>query len=194
MAAQQEELGDVKLYRIPEPVTVAAKSQKQVALLQKSGIKVRSLYRQRFSAIGTGTAPAERVLLTRNRPEAGLGIPLPAGRVVLFGKGSARPVLIGRGSVDDKAVGEEVEIPVGTSDSVMTSLVNLSRRGESGDYELTVSNARPVPIQFEAALVPAGTRVTSETALSTRNGMTIWTASVPANGRAVLRYRTEPQS
>ena len=48
MQAQQEELGDLKLYRIPEPVTVAARSQKQVALLQRPGVQVRTLYRARF--------------------------------------------------------------------------------------------------------------------------------------------------
>ncbi len=50
MMAQQEELGDLKLYRIPEPVTVAAKSQKQVAFLDRNGIKVETLYRQRLYA------------------------------------------------------------------------------------------------------------------------------------------------
>ena len=48
MQAQQEELGDLKLYRIPEPVTVAARSQKQVALLQRPGVQVRTVYRARF--------------------------------------------------------------------------------------------------------------------------------------------------
>ena len=38
MKAELEALGDVKLYRIPEPVTVAANSQKQVALIEKLGL------------------------------------------------------------------------------------------------------------------------------------------------------------
>ena len=50
MVAQQEELGDLKLYRIPEPVTVAARSQKQVALLHRAGVQVRTVYRMRFFA------------------------------------------------------------------------------------------------------------------------------------------------
>ena len=40
MSASQEELGDLKLYRIPEPVTVAAHSQKQVAFLERAGVPV----------------------------------------------------------------------------------------------------------------------------------------------------------
>ncbi|HZG45269.1 MAG TPA: hypothetical protein VEZ41_03245, partial [Allosphingosinicella sp.] len=52
MVAVQEELGDLKLYRIPEPVTVAANSQKQVALLVQPSVRVQSVFRAR-----TGTRP-----------------------------------------------------------------------------------------------------------------------------------------
>jgi len=76
----QEELGDLKLYRIPEPVTVAAKSQKQVAMLQRRAVKVRQIFRSQVSS-GTGqyVLSTVRVLITRNRAAEGLGLPLPAG-------------------------------------------------------------------------------------------------------------------
>ena len=62
MVAQQEELGDLKLYRIPEPVTVAARSQKQVALLQRAGVRVSLVYRQRLFPTDSAVAgPAQRV-------------------------------------------------------------------------------------------------------------------------------------
>ena len=44
MVATQEDLGDLKLYRIPEPVTVNAKGQKQVAMIVKPGAKFDRLY------------------------------------------------------------------------------------------------------------------------------------------------------
>ena len=44
--ASQENLGDLKLYRIPEPVTVAANSQKQVALLTRPDVRIALVYRQ----------------------------------------------------------------------------------------------------------------------------------------------------
>jgi hypothetical protein len=75
MMAQQEELGDLKLYRIPEPVTVAAKSQKQVAFLDRNGVKVESLYRQRIYVQDTSPRPVMRVITTRNRTAEGLVFP-----------------------------------------------------------------------------------------------------------------------
>ena len=41
--SREERLGDVRLYRIPVEVTVAARSQKQVALLEQPSVKVESL-------------------------------------------------------------------------------------------------------------------------------------------------------
>jgi hypothetical protein len=203
MMAQQEELGDLKLYRIPEPVTVAAKSQKQVAFLDRDGVKVDTIYRQRLYAGAAAQQPVMRVLTTRNRKEEGLGLPLPAGGVVLFAKGQERPVLIGRGSVDDNAVGEDVEIEVGAAIAVTTQLSSgppPPRQGPiravpavTADWELTVSNARPEPIRYEAELEIGGGSFNPSGRLPRRNGRPLWAVTVPANGQATLRYRFVPQ-
>ena len=95
MKAELEALGDVKLYRIPEPVTVAAKSQKQVALIEQPGVKVDLVYRQQLPAGGDHEATARRTLVTRNRTEEGLGLPLPSGGLALFATRDGRPLLIG---------------------------------------------------------------------------------------------------
>src|SRR3546814_15350193 len=47
VVASQEDLGDLKLYRVPIPVTVAANGQKQVALLVKDRVPFRTIYRVR---------------------------------------------------------------------------------------------------------------------------------------------------
>jgi len=66
--ASQETLGDVKLYRIPEPVTVNANSQKQVAFLEQPGVRVDIVYRQRLDPDDDDEPEhASRFLVTRNR-------------------------------------------------------------------------------------------------------------------------------
>lgn len=192
MMAQQEDLGDLKLYRIPEPVTVAARSQKQVALLAQNGVKAEIVHRLHIFAPEPGSASVARVLTTRNTKADGLGLPLPAGRVALFGAARSRPILLGRGFLADRAVGEDVEIPLPGSTSVAVETVRLAGGPDrTGDWELNVTNARPVPVLFEAYLMEGGMKVSSEAELGRRNGMPLWTATVPANGQATLRYRVD---
>ncbi|HET9637803.1 MAG TPA: hypothetical protein VFP12_01200 [Allosphingosinicella sp.] len=197
MMAQQEDLGDLKLYRIPERVTVAARSQKQVALLVRDSVKVDTVYRLEIYGNGPGVGGADpaplrvtRILTTRNDVAAGLGLPLPAGRMVLFGAGQARPILLGRGFLGDKAVGEELEIPFGNASSVIARAVLLpGGEKKTAEWELTVTNAQPASVRFEALLGYGGMPLSSETALSRRDGRPLWEVTIPANGRAVLRYR-----
>jgi hypothetical protein len=193
--ARQEELGDLKLYRIPEPVTVAANSQKQVALLTREDVRVQLVHRSRIYVGGTrDPEPANRFLITRNRVAEGLGLALPAGRLVLFAEARGRPILIGQGHVDDRAVGEDVEIAIGEATGVMTEIEDEEgENGEDGDwdaYRLTVSNDRAESIRFEAEFdVADEEELRSERRLQRRDGRPLWTVTVPANGTASLRYR-----
>ena len=189
--AEQEDLGDLKLYRVPEPVTVAARSQKQVAFMSRQRIPVRFVYRDSLAPDQVfrsyQPAPPQRLMLTRNREAEGLGVPLPAGGLVLFADGPDRAVLIGEGTMEDYAVGQEVEIPLGRATGVLSRLRLLSRRNNVGQFELVVSNDRAEPIAFEGMV--QFNNVRADAALGRRNGWPLWQVTVPANGRAVLCFR-----
>lgn len=191
--ARQEELGDLKLYRLPEPVTVAANSQKQVAMLEQPGVRVETVYRRRFDVSDDGQdwEPATRTLVTRNRREEGLGLPLPAGAVVLFGGPRERPILLGEGSIRDRAIGEDVEIAVGEATGVLTRIEEREDRGEDWeDFVLTVTNDQARPVRFEAEFtVEEDSIFTPRARLGNRDGTPLWRVTVPANGQATLRYR-----
>ena len=192
MMAEQEELGDLKLYRIPEPVTVAAMSQKQVALLLKRDVAVTQVYRINLSRYGgSGPMPARRVYTSRNRIAEGLGVPLPAGRVALFGRSEGRRILVGEGSLGDRAVGEDVEIEAGAMTGVLATAVQSGPGGGTEEHLLTVTNDRAEAVTFEAEFggEPVGAGVDADVAFARRNGRPLWRVAVPANGRVALRYR-----
>ena len=184
ISAKREELGDLKLYAIPEPVTVAARSQKQVAMIEQRGVKVDIVYRSRMSAHGALDGSATRTLVTRNRGAEGLGLPLPAGGVVLFEKRGDATLLVGEGSVDDKAVGEDVAIEVGEAPGVRVRQVRTADM-----VDLTVSNDGATPIRYEAVIATEGGKLDTRTRLGRRDGQPLWVVTVPAHGRATLRYR-----
>jgi hypothetical protein len=188
VAAELEALGDLKLYRIPEPVTIAANAQKQVALLRQPRVDVRFVYlRQLDASEPSGPVSTARLIRTRNRTADGLGLPLPGGRVALFGHWNGRRILLGEGTLGDRAIGEDVEIDLGEAPGVTTRLTSPTKHG---DYLLTVTNDQPAAIRFEAELiVPHGREVRPQGHLSRRYGRPLWTVTVPANGIATLRYR-----
>jgi len=194
VVALQEELGDLKLYRIPEPVTVAANAQKQVALLVRDEVPVELVYRVRTGANATGEiGSAQRVLVTRNREQERLGLPLPAGPVAAFVSRAGAPFLIGQGAMSDYAVGEDVEIEIGASPGVRVRQEQVASNAGQGwtDYLLTVSSDQSRPIAFEAELpVPANTRIV-QARLAERDGYPLWRVTIPANGVQSLRYRVQ---
>ena len=109
----------------------------------------------------------------------------------MFGSASGREMLVGRGTLDDKAVGEPVEIVMGTASAVSSSLTlgpgrgGLERRREA---EIVVANSRSVPIRYEAEFDTGNMIFSPGAELSRRDGRPLWSVSVPANGRVTLRY------
>jgi hypothetical protein len=196
MEAVQEDLGDLKLYRIPKPVTVAAKSQKQVALLDRRGVRIEQVFRQRLYLPNLGySQQVSRVIVAKNTTATGLGLPLPAGRVMLSAKAGDRPLLIGRGTMSDYAVGEDVEIVVGQAVGLSAEVRPLAATvARNDEWELVVSNAAAVPARYEVLLQEGGYTLhpAEEATLPRRDGHPLWAVTVPANGTASLRFRAEP--
>jgi hypothetical protein len=187
MTVKQEELGDLKLYRVPEPVTVAAKAQKQVALLDKANVPVAIVYRA--DIYGDGPANVRMTLRSKNRVADGLGLPLPAGQVALYQQGRDRPMLVGEGSVGDKAIGEDVEIDFAIATNVTAADGNdFLRRRRS----LTVTNANARPIQFEAKFAYDKMSDFSQK-VRRKDGAWVWEVTVPANGSVELGYRAKDE-
>ena len=187
---QQEDFGDLKLYRVPDRTTVAALAQKQVALLEKPAVPVQVVYVAKVDADGDATTP--RITLRwLNRKETGLGVPLPAGPVAVFQPRGGTSLLIGEGSIDDKAIGEEVEAQIADATQVTIDSDNPdSGKGWEG-YVLTATNANPYPVSFEAQFaLEDQTRMSRLTGKLTRkDGRLVWSVQIPANASRAFGYR-----
>ncbi|AHE56819.1 DUF4139 domain-containing protein [Sphingomonas sanxanigenens] len=186
IVATQEDLGDLKLYRIPEPVTVAARSTKQVAMIDRHKVRFERLFLGNAGSVSTQSFPTRIVLRTRNVAEDGLGLPLPAGAMALFDTRGDQPLLIAEGRFADRAVGEEVEIGGGMSNDVRYTATALPRTKTRAPYVVKVTNAGASDALFEFAL-PANPVDASDT-LGKHAGIDVWRVAVPANGEAELRY------
>jgi hypothetical protein len=187
---QQEDLGDLKLYRVPDRTTVAALAQKQVALLDRVAVPVGIIYVSTIDSDGDATPPRITLRL-RNRTDQGLGVPLPAGPVALFQRRGDTALLIGEGAIADKAVGEEVEAGVAEATQVTIESAHPASGKDWEAYRLTARNANSYPVRFEARFagenLPRMSRMTKK--LVRKDGKAIWSVEIPANGTRSFGYR-----
>ncbi len=209
ISAALETLGDLKLYRIPEPVTVAANAQKQVALLHKERVRFERLYGLRLYATddyGEEDEPrlASILLRTRNVEARGLGVPLPSGTAAVFEGAAGRPMLVGEALMYDTPVGQDLELLVGTSADISATQRILprpdTRRDDDEDddwprsFEVVLSNASPAAAEVEVRLQLDEEEyrlIKPSRKLGRKNGSPLWRARVPAGGRVRLAYRVE---
>jgi hypothetical protein len=189
VTAEQENLGDLKLYRIPEPVTIAANSQKQVALLTRLGVRVDLVWRTETTDQQAGPLQSMLTVRTRNRRDRGLGLPLPAGGVTLFRDHRGQPVLIGDASIEDRAVEEKVEMNFPAPPSLNASLEILRRDGHQVAWRLVVRNAADHPLNYEGLLPEPGEgRYRFSRRVRREDGRWIWRTRIPANGSASIEW------
>jgi len=192
VTAVMEGLGDLKLYRVPIPVTVAAQSQKQVAFLAKDTIKGVLAYRSKID----WSEPSDPQILFRfkNNEKEGLGKPLPAGRLVFYQDGDNGTMVMGESTLPDKAVDEEIELSIGKSEEVTLEYEDEASdaKGKSADHLVTVKNANPFPIRFELEFPTGNDLRFSKLSgrIERKPGKQVLVLAVPANDQQEIRYRT----
>ena len=74
--AEQEDLGDLKLYRVPDRTTVASRQAKQVRFLDQTAVPVTKIHEASYTANNQNDyRPMEVVLRTTNDKKNNLGVP-----------------------------------------------------------------------------------------------------------------------
>jgi hypothetical protein len=198
--AEQSELGDYKLYTLPEPVTVAARQTKQVAFLDQKGVAFQRLYVFSLDAqanrYGAAPRPAQVTLRLENKPDKGLGKPLPSGALVVMETARGRPAFAGEQEMRDVAVGQPFDLAIGEAMDVQINprLVSVDRSSATGTqcvYEVELTNAKTVPVVAEVRLAStqSGFKIVSEpSAHDIRDGLPAWRFALPPGDRRTVRY------
>ena len=193
MVAREEALGDLKLYRVPERVTVAAKGLKQVAFLDKNAVSGKLMYQSEceWGSSAAGPTAAEMRFETVNDEKHGLGVSLPTGGVSFFEPSSRGDLFIGEQQVRDYASGQAVEIPLGDSDQVFATCASAGGDPDKnwGSLKAALTNANPHPVTLRLKLgSPLQWHVRGLAATRVKDGETVYELVVPANGRREVAW------
>ncbi|MEO0964463.1 MAG: DUF4139 domain-containing protein [Planctomycetota bacterium] len=174
VAFDQQEFFEYHLYTLPRRTTVHENTTQQIALFPtKSGVKVdkqlvywglpqaRNWYwgqPQTSRDLGSGANKKVDIYLEmENDEEAGLGIPLPAGKFRVY-KADGDPSspdgsleFVGEDLIDHTPKGNDLLIKIGqafdvTGDRVQTDFsVNTSRKTMTESFTITLKNAKDAP-------------------------------------------------
>jgi hypothetical protein len=200
MKAREEALGDVKLYRVPEPVTVAARSLKQVAFLDRPSVNGTLFHRgacapESDDGSDGRFSPVSVWLRTHNDTAHGLGLALPSGKVAVFEPTRAGEMVLGEQSIRDYASGQKVEIALAASRTVYLTCGRGAKDADVTDGQwhslhALVTNANNHAISLEIDLAdssvwavrqPSGQHVITD-------GRHVMTVNVPANSSRALSW------
>jgi hypothetical protein len=189
--AEMEALGDLKLYRVPMATTVAARGQKQVALLVKPAVPVRRLYQVTTVPGAEGEIGAAHVLRIDNRIGKGLAEPLPSGQVAVFEEAAGERRYAGSTELRDHAVGETVNLLIGQSAQVRLAQQLVAGDRTARNWEAVLTNANPFAVEVEVRfdLGNMDARANTLGRLPRKDGFAMWVVSVPANATRKLGYR-----
>ncbi len=214
--AEQEDLGDLKLYRVPDRTTISSRQSKQVRMIDAKAVPVAKIYEARLYADSDSDfEPLDLILRTKNDKKNELGIPLPSGRVMVFeraGSGAAaQRLLAGETTLRDLAIDEETELRLTGGPDIQARQVNesiditrtrpalrpipgvrVSGRTVSAVNRIELSNARPYPVQAEVRIdLDDGQEIArSDVTPGKKNGQPIFKITIPANDTLNIRYQT----
>lgn len=196
--AEQEQLGDLKLYRFPEAVTVSAKGLKQVAFLDRDDVRGRLLYR--FGCWPDnerdGAQPVDLLFATVNDRAHGLGVALPSGNVAFFEPSSAGDMLVGSPNLRDHAEGQDVELELGQSSQVMAQCIRTTTNDVQGPrwtrMRVVITNANDAPVTLRLQQGWTSQWTVRGRGSRVRDGQRITEVSIPANGQRVVEWELRP--
>ncbi|WP_404477248.1 DUF4139 domain-containing protein [Novosphingobium sp. BL-52-GroH] len=183
-----EDLGDLKLYRVPENVTVNPRGQKQVALLARTAVPFERRYRRAvYPGQTIAATPTAVVLELRNKSEAGLGLALPSGSTALYAtQRDGERLLLGLGKLTDRSEGETFRLAAGTSTQVLVAQETIAAH----EAVVRVTNANPFTVALDVPIGAAGQKIAAAgNTLISVDGIATWSPTLEPGGTAELNYR-----
>jgi hypothetical protein len=206
-AVEREAIGDLHLYRIDEPVTLADRQTRQIALLSAANVPLTREYVSVggppvFRLMHDDPQPEQAIVRLRfsNDMEAGPGVPLPAGLARVYTRGADGGVrFLGEQQIPHSAVGQQVEVSPGRAFDVTVkreqtdySQIGAARDVFESAHRLTVANAKDEAVTVRLIEIIAGDwEIVQASAPHEKESAdrAVWSVEVPPHEMAEVSYR-----
>lgn len=191
-----EQLGDLKLYRVPQRTTVAAMQMKQTRMVEQKGVPFERVlklqhYLSRYPWEGLSNPVA--VLRTHNDKEHELGLPLPSGAFLVEQEQFGRPMIVGEPSLSDTAENEKIELSLGLAHDVSVQrkvVIRTAGKEPVSDEVVTIANAAPAEVTLELIFMANGAEKVTDAShpIVKEDGRQLVRLKLAPNSTTTLRY------
>lgn len=191
-----EQLGDLKLYRVPQRTTVAAMQMKQTRLVEQRGVPFERIHTAAISPVDYGSGEqssgVQVLLRTKNDKQSNLGLPLPSGAFVIQQEQFGLPMRIAEPVLRDTAEDEKIELGAGFSPDVTVVRRTLRREGNRHWVEVEISNASPQAVNFELKVPVHGNWKITESSIQwiKRDGTPVFAVPLASGASVTLHFTT----
>ena len=193
--ASEQSAFEYHLYTLPGTIDLASGDSLVVPYTEGSDISVNKTYLY-DGANGSGV---QVKISFENSEDEGLGIPLPAGTVRLFGKADGALLFLGEDAIGHTAKDETVNLTVGSAFDIVGERTQLSRVKIATStyretYSIILRNHKDEDVSITVREHPNGTWniVSSSQGYEKIDSNTIdFTLSVPAGGKSEVEYTVE---
>jgi hypothetical protein len=204
---ERETFGDLHLYKLDRPITVADGDSRQLTLLAARDVPLTHEYYSESDAAVYRVQQAEERFIPAevgyrfdNAANPGPGVPLPAGIVRIYRRdGAGVRRLVGEDQISHTPVGQTVALHPGRAFDVtvkrtQTAFVRagLPEKATESAHRIEIGNAKDVAVTVKVVeILAANWRILEESAGHQKEAAdrAVWRIPVAAHGSAQLTYR-----
>jgi hypothetical protein len=213
-AFQEKTFSEYHLYTLQRTTSLHNDETKQVELLSASKVPVKKLYRYDGAGLGwwggegvsdpaygasTGNPKVDVVLEVENSEKAGLGMPLPAGKIRVYKRDEdGSQEFLGEDAIDHTPKDETVKVKMGTAFDVkgerkQTNFVNAHNNTIEETFEIVLKNHKKqdVTVRVLERLYRYSNWKITESSLpfEKQDSRTVeFPVKVPSDGKTTLTY------
>jgi len=136
------------LYTLQRPTTLKDRQTKQISLFDPVTVSAKREYVYDTRGGKSGRDKVDVRVIFKNDEKAGLGIPLPAGKVRVYQSDSDQSLeFIGEDQIDHTPKNEEIQLTVGSAFDIVaekknTDMTRISDRIREESYQINIRNQK----------------------------------------------------
>ena len=199
--AVQEDLGDYKLYRAPQAVSVKPYQTKQIAFLSKGNVALKQANKHRWTLsemqadVGSGLPVKSRLVYELDNSQDGnLAVPLPQGTVRVMSQSTeGLHIFIGEDKITNKAVGLPIDLEVAESFLVTARFYDIEDGDDRVEANVDIRNAtdKEIIAEFDFDLLKSIKIQRGRKRTSLSKGNKVYSITVPAETTATFSFKAE---